>query len=232
MSLLFAMEYMQWVENWTFRHVVLRFRQSNCLDCMAFRRQELCTISRDCGKRLHRLLESFRSQEAERIFLCETVNLCWQWIQSKHYVRVPKRGSYFLLNNSVRSRNHTMSMTLNLGAVGIIWPASKPVHIRYLKPLHSRVCSQSSLIYICCYVTRQLMAKEKPGTSLLNRRSFGWCFVTVSLQCSLPLVLPGTWSAPENVKHYFMLLNQAILWQASPSSRGFYSSCLVTLPML
>ena len=39
-----------------------------------------------------------------------------------------------------------MSVTLHLGAVGIIWPASKPVHLLYLKPLHSRVRSQSSLI--------------------------------------------------------------------------------------
>ena len=208
------------------------FRQSNCLDHMAFRRQELCTIPRECGKRLHGSSESFRSQEAERILLCETVNSCWQWIRSKHYVRMPKCGSYYLVNNSVRSCNDTMSVTLNLGAVGIIWPASKPVHILYLKPLHSRARSQSSLIHICCYVTRQLMANEKPGTSILNRRSFGWFFFAVSLQCSLPQVLPGTRSAPENVTHYFMLLNQAFSWQASSSSRGFYSSWLVILPML
>ena len=122
------------------------FRQSNCLDRMAFRRQESYAISRDCGKRLHGSSESFRYQEAERILPCETVNLCWQWIRSKHHVRVQKRGSYYLVNNSVRSCNHAMSMTLNLGAVGIIWPASKPIHILYLKPLHSRVHSQSSLI--------------------------------------------------------------------------------------
>ena len=71
----------------------------------------------------------FRSQEALRILLCETVNSCWQLTQSKHHVRVPKpRGSYCLVNNSVRSHNHTMSVTLNLGAVGIILPASKPAH--------------------------------------------------------------------------------------------------------
>ena len=142
MSLLFAMEYMQWVENWTFWHVVLRLRQSNCLDRIwHYRRQESSVIPRDGEKRLHGSSDLFRSQEAERILLCEMVNSWWQWIQSKHHVRVPKHGSYYLVNNSVRSRNHTMSVTLNLGAVGIIWPACKPVHILYLKPLHSRVRS-------------------------------------------------------------------------------------------
>ena len=68
----------------------------------------------------------FRSQEAEWNLLCETVNSRWQWTRSKHHVRVPKpRGSYYLVNNSVRSDNHTMSVTLNLGAVGIIQPAGK-----------------------------------------------------------------------------------------------------------
>ena len=123
------------------------FRQSNCLDRIwHYRRQEPSVIPRDCEKRLHGSSDLFRSQETERILLCETKNSCWQWIQSKHHERVPKRGSYYLVNNSVRSRNHTMSVTLNLGAVGIIWPACKPVHILYLKPLHSRVRSQSALI--------------------------------------------------------------------------------------
>ena len=67
-------------------------------------------------------------------------------IRSKHHVHVPRRGSYYLVNKSIRSRKHAMSVTLNLGAVGIIRPASKPVQILYRKPLHSRVCSQSSLI--------------------------------------------------------------------------------------
>ena len=97
--------------------------------------------------RLYGSSDLSRSQEAERIFLCETVNWCWQWIQSKHHVRVPKRGSYYLVNNSVRSRNHAISVTLNLGAVRIIWPACKPVHILYIKRLHSRVRSQSALIW-------------------------------------------------------------------------------------
>ena len=64
----------------------------------------------------------------------------------KRHVRVPKRGSYYLvLNNSIQSRNHVMSVTLNLDAVGI---TGKPVHILYLKPLHSRGRSQISLINI------------------------------------------------------------------------------------
>ena len=74
----------------------------------------------------------FRSQEAERILLCETVNSCWQWTRSKHHVRVPKLcGSYYLVNNSVQSCSHTMSVTLNLGAVGIIQAASNRAHILY-----------------------------------------------------------------------------------------------------
>ena len=96
------------------------FRQSKCLDRMAFRRQESSVILRDCEKRLHGASDLFRSQEAERILLYETVNSCWQWFRSKHHVRVPKRGWYYLVNNSVRSRNHAMTETLNLGAVGII----------------------------------------------------------------------------------------------------------------
>ena len=57
----------------------------------------LCTISvnvncrdecvRDCEKPLHGSSDLSRSQEAERILLCETVNSCWQWIQSKEHVR-------------------------------------------------------------------------------------------------------------------------------------------------
>ena len=144
MSLLFAMEYMQWVENWTFGLEVLG--SQIVFDCMAFRWQESCAIPRDCRNRLHGSSKSFRSEEAERILLSEMVNSCWQWIRSKHHGRVPKRGSYYLVNNSVRSRNPPMSVTLNLSTVGIIWPAWKPVHILYLKLLHSRVRSQSSLI--------------------------------------------------------------------------------------
>ena len=118
----------------------------------------LCTISvngdcrdefvRDCEKPLHGSSDLSRSQEAESILLCKTVNSCWQWIQSKHQVRVRKRGSHYLVINSVRSRNHAISVTLNLGAVRIIWPACKPVHILYIKRLHSRVCSESALIGI------------------------------------------------------------------------------------
>ena len=118
----------------------------------------LCTISvnvdcrdefvRDCEKPLHGSSDLSRSQEAERILLCETVNSCWQWIRSKHHVRVPKRCSYYLVNNSIRSRNHAISVTLNLGAVRIIWRACKPVHILYIKRLHPRVCSQSALILL------------------------------------------------------------------------------------
>ena len=44
------------------------------------------------------------------------------------------------------SRNHAISVTLTLGAVRIIWPACKPVHILYIKRLHSRIRSQSALI--------------------------------------------------------------------------------------
>ena len=116
----------------------------------------LCTISvnvdcrdefvRDCEKPLHGSSDLSRSQEAERILLCETANSCWQCIQSRHHVPVPKCGSYYLVNNSVRSRNHVISVTLNPGAVRIIWPAGKPVHILYIKRLHSRVRSQSALI--------------------------------------------------------------------------------------
>ena len=60
-----------------------------------------------------------------------------------------------------------MSVTLYLGAVGIIWPASKPVHILYLKPLHSRVRSQSS--FICNQSIRQRFSqtgdvcRRRPG---------------------------------------------------------------------
>ena len=121
------------------------FRQSNCLDRMAFRWQESCSIPRDCGKWLYGSSELFICQEAERILQCETVNSCWQWIRSKRHIHLPKHGSYHLVNNSVWSRNHAMSVTLNLSVVGIIWPASKPVHNLYLKPLHSQVRLQSSL---------------------------------------------------------------------------------------
>ena len=188
----------------------------------------LCTISvnvdcrdefvRDCEKPLHGSSDLSRSQGAEMILLCETVNSCWQWIQSKHHVRVRKRGSYYLVNNSVRSRNpvvtqrsrssffigsawvapllflglrqlfgvlaycvfnqwrevflevrghprnHAISVTLNLGAVRIIWPACKPVHILYIKRLHSRVRSQNALIVTGCglqkgtkHVTKRIM---------------------------------------------------------------------------
>ena len=124
----------------------------------------LCTISvnvdcrdefvRDCGKPLHRSSDLSRSQEAERILLCETVNSCWQWIKSKHHVRVPKRGSCYLVNNSVRSRNHAISVTLILGAVRIIWPACKPVHMLYIKRLHSRVTHRALLLNEgCIFVT-------------------------------------------------------------------------------
>ena len=78
--------------------------QSNCLDHMAFRRQELCVIPRDCEKRLHGSSDLFRSQEAKRIWLCETIHSCWQWTRSK-------RGSYYL-------GKHFRSVTQNLGAVG------------------------------------------------------------------------------------------------------------------
>ena len=55
--------------------------QSNCLDRIwHYRLQESSVIPRDCEKRLHGSSDLFRSQEAERIFLCETVNSCWQWI--------------------------------------------------------------------------------------------------------------------------------------------------------
>ena len=70
-------------------------------------------IRRDCEKRLHGL------SDFERILLCETADSCWQWIQSKHHEHVPKHGSYNLVNNSVRSRNHAISLTMNLGAVRI-----------------------------------------------------------------------------------------------------------------
>ena len=75
--------------------------QSTVSIVTAFRRQESCIIPLEYEKRSSDLL---RSQEAE----------------SKYQVRVSKRGSYYLVDNSVRSRNHTMSVTLNLGAVGII----------------------------------------------------------------------------------------------------------------
>ena len=98
-----------------------------------YRRQESSFIPRDCKKRLHGSSDLFRSQEAERILLSEI------HVDSEFDQSVPKRGSYYLVNNFVRSRNHTMSVTLNLGAVRIIWPACKPVHILYLEPLHSQV---------------------------------------------------------------------------------------------
>ena len=66
----------------------------------------------------------------------------------------------YLVNNSVRSRNHAISVTLNLGAVRIIWPACKPVHILYIKRLHSRVRSQSALICLCCWgLSRTLLCR-------------------------------------------------------------------------
>ena len=156
------------------------FRQSNCLDRIwHYRRQQSSVIPRDCEKRLHGSSDLFRSEEAERILLCETVNSCWQWIQSKHHVRVPQRGSCYLVNYSVRSRNHTMSVTLNLGAVGIIWSSCKPVHILYLKPLHSRVRSQSALIFFCRQNLRALIrwgtisvTRRKISTSLKSQRDW------------------------------------------------------------
>ena len=66
-------------------------------------------------------------------------------VNSKHHIRVPNRASYYSVNNAVQSRNHAISVTLNLSAERIIWPACKPVHILY-KRLHSRVRSQSALI--------------------------------------------------------------------------------------
>ena len=57
----------------------------------------------------------------------QTVSIVYGIIDGKSRALFPaKRGSYYLVNNSVRSRNHTISVTLNLGAVGIIWPACKP----------------------------------------------------------------------------------------------------------
>ena len=133
-------------ENWTFWHVILRFYARQTVSIEWHLDGKSCALFPETAKSGFGSSDFFRSQEAERILLCETVNSCWQWTRSKHHVRVPKRGSYYLVNNSVRSRNHTMSVTLNLGAVRIIWPASKPVHILCLKPLHSRVRSQSALI--------------------------------------------------------------------------------------
>ena len=83
----------------------LEVLSSQTVSVVYYRRQESSVIRQDCKKRLHRSSDLSRSQEAERILLCETVNSCWQWIQSKHHVRVPKRGSYYLGNNSVRPRD-------------------------------------------------------------------------------------------------------------------------------
>ena len=88
----------------------------------------------------HGLSDLFIFQEAERILLCKTVDLSWHLTWSKHHIRMPKYSSYY---NSVRSCN-TMNVRLNFGAVRVIL---------HLRPLHSRVRSQSSLI-------RLLMRKE------------------------------------------------------------------------
>ena len=104
-------------------------------------------------------------------FAVRSVNSCWQWTRSKHHVCMPKPcGSCYLVNNSVRPHNHTMSVTLNLGAVGIIQPASKPAHILYLKLIFHEFARRALWLYSCL--------------------------------------------------------------QANPSSTGFYSSCLIILPML
>ena len=83
-------------------------------------------------------------------FAVRSVNSCWQWTRSKHHVRMPKPcGSCHLVNNSVRPHNHTMSVTLNLGAVGIIQPASKPAHILYLKLIFPEFARRALWWYSC-----------------------------------------------------------------------------------
>ena len=236
---------MQWVENWTFWHVVLRlFRQSNCLDRIChYRRQESSVIPRDCEKRLHGSSDLFRSQEAERILLCETVNLCWQWIQSKHHVCVPKRGSYYLANNSVRSRNHTMSVTLNLGAVGIIWPACKPVHILYLEPLHSRVRSQSVSIFRnpCLF----FLPVSLLPLDLCSPDNPPWChrFFCVLVLCQMPFILlfslswnifPRFWFCPSLifVKHSRLALHSIQIFYYFVKEVAFFSEPSLEVPDL
>ena len=127
MSLLFAMEYVQWVENWTFDMWSWGFRQSNSLDRMAFRRQESSIILR-LGKAASRIVGVVEILRSWKDFAVRNDKFVSQWIlkgfDQKPHVRVPKRGSNYLVNNLVRSHNHEMSVPLNLGAVGIIWPAS------------------------------------------------------------------------------------------------------------
>ena len=76
-------------------------------------------------------------------------------------------------NDSVRSRNHAMSVTPDLGAVGIIWPASKPVHILYLKPLHSRVRSQRSLIELRNERLKRLLSFADDRYNCYSLRIYG-----------------------------------------------------------
>ena len=73
MSLLFAMELCHDRELNFLTCGLEVLWQPNCLDRMAFRWQKLCVIPRDCEKRLHGSSDLFRSQEAERIFLCKMV---------------------------------------------------------------------------------------------------------------------------------------------------------------
>ena len=90
-----------------------------------------------------------------------------------------------LLGKQFRSCNHTMSMMPNLGAVGIIWPAWRPVHILYLTPLHLWVRSQRSLIVCCLTEWSQswacLLMRRQLQILLCIGAMFYWLFTAINV---------------------------------------------------
>ena len=162
----------------------------------------------NCEKQLHCQICS-NLKEMKGFLLCETVNLCWLWIdKTKHHVHSPKRSSYYLssadswqlseikypgtrgivsllfcfsrtigrenqaskwpkdiIKNESResscnllSRNHAMTVTLNVGAVLLFSQQANWLTLFIWS--YSWVCSQSPLITIHLWMSTGNLLEE------------------------------------------------------------------------
>ena len=160
-----------------------------------------------------------------------TVNL-------KHHVCVPKLRWHYLVNNSVWSRIHTMSLTLNLGTLGRNYPASTPAHILYSR--HSRVCSQQLaqlMEAVRTAYTKSRLGLNTQTTHEANDPGKHAAFVNILFHWISRWILLWRclWNASFNPLFVFIRMNFWFLWANFSSTCIQYSTCSkakVTWPLI